>query len=275
MEFFHKAIRSSSSHVKDDVEWAMSFGTEGQRLLVELLDTARKANVYGEDEPAYKYASHALRGAVKAHGTQIIGEAMSEEFDLDNVERANKLFRTWAISANDNIRRSVELQAAAAEELGVSLSDWQKARAGKGDLATPHDSMTISHDQKKAFVRAVYRETQAQLARAGIESDGYVTLYRGIGLSPSEISSWEPGKAVDYTGNAVESWALDSWTAEQFAGLQSGKRAGTTPVVLRMSVPVENIVAMATVGWGCFTEGECLIMGTVPGQVATVTEIAH
>ena len=102
-------------------------------------------------------------------------------------------------------------------------------------------------DTLKAFVRAQYEETQALLAKDGIEE---VTLYRGMRQAPANV---KPGLSTwDVTDNPVASWTIRHSTAHgsYFYG-------GT---MLRSSAPAHMIFSTPLTGFGCAREWEVLIL---------------
>lgn len=72
--------------------------------------------------------------------------------------------------------------------------------------------------------------------------------------------SWKKGDVFDYNGNAIESWSASPNIARDFG------RA------LMMDVPVKNIVSSARTGLGCLSEGEFIILGSIPGQRVEVID---
>jgi hypothetical protein len=73
------------------------------------------------DYPAWAGASYEDRGEVKND----LVTRLSEETGVD-YDTVNDIVAQWAMSSNDLDMRSLSLQAAAAEEFGVDMSEWQR-----------------------------------------------------------------------------------------------------------------------------------------------------
>jgi predicted ABC-type ATPase/2'-5' RNA ligase len=72
------------------------------------------------NEPLWRDASMESRAEWKAY----IVESISDESGVDE-EIVNKVIKQWAWSSNDEDMRSLSLQKAASEELGIEMSGWQ------------------------------------------------------------------------------------------------------------------------------------------------------
>jgi len=174
-------------------------------------------------------------------------------------ENVNEIIGEWAETSNDMSRQAISMQEAVSEEFGVPLSDWQESNRirSKGFVA---------RDDERKVLRAMYNNTQAELKTAGYKPGDTVTLYRGYeGAKGSSIP--DRGTDVNYAGNAMESWSILPSIAGSF---------GSNPIrgrVLSMNVPVENVLSIATTGFGCLPEGEFVILGSGKGNVAHVLSL--
>jgi hypothetical protein len=63
---------------------------------------------------------------------------------------------------------------------------------------------------------------------------------------------------MDINASPLSSWSLDQQTAEQFAGTVLGEGAS---YVIATDVPIEDIVGISVVGFGCIGEAECIVLG--------------
>jgi len=212
------------------------------------------------DQPAWMSASVSQRREVKGQ----ICEHLSDQTGMDK-EDVNDFVGQWSGSSNDADMRSLAIQQDAAKEFGVKLSDWQRgkivenenmSKLFEGDKPSNFRSLLPSN-QQRSLLRTMYDNAQEALQEQGIKD--HVRLYRGIDLPDVTTKGWSTGDTIDYKGNAIESWSV----SEEMAGM-----FGNTTVF--MDVPVENIVSTARTGLGCLTEGEFIIMGSIPGQQAQV-----
>jgi hypothetical protein len=194
---------------------------------------------------------------------QELVEALSDVSGVD-IDAVNDVVGQWAITSNDTDMRSLSLQEAAAKEFGLELSDWQKdaiteINQRKVLQTAAQGKPLLPRDQERAIIRAMHTETQAMFDAQGLKPTDTITLFRGVNLPSSARAGWTFGEAVDYQGNAIESWTVSKHTASGF-GFS----------VVSMDVPVSNIVATARTGFGCLREGEFVILGSIPGQQVRV-----
>jgi hypothetical protein len=124
----------------------------------------------------------------------------------------------------------------------------------------------VDREQTMAVGRAMYEYTQERLAQVLPEGTTHLTLYRGFNTGPikSELSWKTVPFEVNYDGNALESWSADDTACKDF---------GTT--LIQMNVPIVDIVATCRTGFGCLTESEFVIAGSVPGHEAVVLDAKH
>jgi len=190
-----------------------------------------------------------------------IVKELSAQSGLDG-EFVEQVLDVWTSTSNDSNARAIALQKAAAEEFGVSLSDWQEGKLGL------LDEPPVSISEGRQFLRTVYNSTQARLAEQGFKPGDTVTLYRGY-KTDNGSEGISVGNIVGYNGNAIESWSSNIETAKNFA---SNVRIGA---VFAMEVPVENIVSTAITGFGVISEYEFVVLGSVPNQTVGVAEVVR
>ena len=214
-------------------------------------------------------------------------------------DTVNEVIKQWAETSNDNDIKALSLQEAAAEELGLKLSAWQQERLDNvteegynkraATLRESHpdwEEERITHSMgqmgysltaqpitsrtnERAIIRAMYDNTQEQLAKVGYSPGDTISLFRGITYGDSNPGRAE-GATVDYKGNSMESWSVSGTVAMNFATSQGNY--DEYGEVASMAVPVSSIIGTARTGFGCLTEGEFIIAGNVPGSKATVWE---
>lgn len=204
----------------------------------------------------WQHAGSTTRGNIKR---EIINE-LAERTGVapDDVR---DFIEQWAHSSNNTDMRSLAIQKDAAAELGLALSEWQQ---GKIDIASSiglsRERQPLLHsDTQRQLIRAMYDNTQEQLAAQGFKPDDTVRLYRGVVVD----ADWTFGDVVNYQGNTIESWSVGRDIAKQFASSENG-------YILEMDIPARNIVGTARSGFGCLTEGEYIVAGTVPNQQAKI-----
>jgi len=200
--------------------------------------------------------------------------SLSEESGVD-YDTTNEILKQWADTSNDTSMRALSLQQAAAEELGLELSDWQKGQIELAKAKSGYGSQPITdRASERAVIRAMYDQTQAHLRESGVAEDGHVTVFRGMKIRTDDmpalgIESTSSGTVLDYKGNAMESWSVSRGEADKFADLEYEEEGGKTGLVLRTRVPARNVISTAVTGLGAVREGEFVIVGSAVGsQVA-------
>ena len=247
--------------------------------------------VDGEKYETWDRSAFHQRGRMKAE----IVDKIAKDSGVDP-ERVNDIIGGWAETSNNGDMRSLSMQKAVAEELGLELSDWQKGLMNKletrrdefqdnflrdrnkfsdeplseqeardyfrstapslyphfvGGRGTMSESESMALQRKVA--RSMYNHTQERLREYGYKPGDTVVLFRGVNRDIGKS-----GK-VQYKGNAMESWSVSDLTASDF---------GST--VLRMEVPIENIIGTSVSGFGCLPEGEFVIAGNIEGTIAEI-----
>jgi len=173
-------------------------------------------------------------------------------------QEVDDMIRCWASTSNDNSPNALQMQKVSSEEFDSPLSKFQQDRIEM--LKNMGYKSDYSDTTSRAFVKAVYNETQRRLEAAGIGPDDEVILYRGIGAEARRLAR---GKQY-VTGNALESYSLDPAVARSFA---EGKGA-----VLKISVPRRHIFSTARTGTGCLAEREFVILGGYPHRLLEYSE---
>ena len=217
------------------------------------------ASKYIGRDAYWRHVSREERGMVKHALITELAEKSGLEYD-----EVNKMVKQWARSSNDQDMRSLSLQQAASEELGLPLSDWQKGRIEWTLANRSGDNVTSLYPREKErrFIRAVYDHTQEVLANAGYGPDDMVRVYRGTSEAKENVVGTPVfGRTYKYHGNAMESWTIGAARATPYG-----------PYVFSANVPRRNILACAISGQGSLTEGEFLIAGSMGGEAYLMGE---
>jgi len=229
----------------------------------------------------WRDATGAERAAIKDELVKSIAARSGASY-----EDVNKFVKQWSISSNDFDMRSLAIQQAAADEFGVSLSEFSAGKIKELEAAfaeeleffpreyiletRPQFSALLPNDVQQEVLRSMYDYTQEQLAEAGFGPGDVIRLRRGVGLPDSVVQDWGTGDDVDVVGNVLESWSVGEDVAEDFAR-RSGRKRGQSGIVFEMDVPVELIVGTARTGFGALPEGEFVIQGVHGvGRVASI-----
>jgi len=222
---------------------------------------------------------------IKEQAMREISEAIAgrTNFDFDDVY--NFLDR-WNSTSNDTNMQALQIQEIASQRFGTPLSDWQRGQIGKV-VAEREEFASIIEAGKRdwysiwedslgkyigpteyanateatgAMLDEMYAFTQEQLKEQGI---GSVKLYRGFkSFGDAELSAFldaNHGKALEISGNAIESWTTNREVAENFGNY-----------VFEVEVPASRVVSTGRTGMGVLHEYEYVISGGRPGDFARV-----
>jgi len=194
--------------------------------------------------------------------------SLSEESGVaDNI--VSDMLAMWDYTSNDASAEALSMQEAASEEFDVPLSKWQKdaiQNINESDEVSRDVVFRdeVSRDDERAVLKAMYDNTQAELARQGYKPGARITLYRGMASPPDPTR--KVGSVANYKGNAMESWSAGEQVAKDFA-IRAGV-ADQQGVVLSMAVPIENIMGTAITGFGGIHTGEFVVLGNIASEVS-------
>ena len=219
----------------------------------------------------------------------------------------NLFIGQWAQSSNDEDMRSLAIQRDAAIMLGQDLPEWQqnkildvmRERQGKIESVESTYKMTeeegkgmgwidakyyplMSSDKQQQLLRAMYDNTQERLDAEGIGDT--IRLRRGMLVDRKVYDKWEVDVGawgavdwspdVEYSGSVLESWSVNSITAEGFADVEYAK-AGQVGVVFEMDIPRERLISSARSGFGCLSEYEFVHLGAYGDEKARVVFVSE
>lgn len=183
----------------------------------------------------------------------VAARTLESRFDSARHELANSMIRGWADTSADESVDAVVMQKAVQEEFGLS------------DAKTDHfpkDPRYIRDmSAERAFVRAMYENTQKELADAGVER---VTLMRGMHVEQALSSERD---------TTVQLQPASSFSSSPEIALGFATPVSRHPVVIGISVPRSRILATAGTGFGCLKEREFVVLGgEVRARVLSVRE---
>lgn len=235
------------------------------------------------------YASKEARSNVKAQLVDDVYNRIPEDqrYDFQNnpngisKDDVNQMVAQWAVDSNDNKPESLAMQQAASKEFGIALSDYQDKSIAQTKSFYPNmiQQMTdqdgnfngpnnLTHSKQRAVLRAMYDNTQAQLASMGYKPGDTVTVFRGVMIEdPAGGYMKLPQGVMNYKDNVMASWSSQWNVAENFT-------ATASPNVFSQQVPIENILSTCRTGFGCLTEAEIVVLAS-PGTQITITDVGR
>ena len=202
------------------------------------------------------------------------GEWQDGAVEVLGYQAVDRIMKDWAGTTQGPPAEA--FARAAMEELGVDVSTPQ-SRYVVYELPAYYKMEGRLHDARKAIARAMYENTQAQLADLFPDSE-YFVLYRGASHSDVVNRADETGdKSTMIPGggstamHAIEYKPLSSWTsrermANRFAESDLGE------VVAGAVVPRARIFSTAFSGNGAFLESEMVVIGGPLNVAVTIPE---
>jgi hypothetical protein len=173
---------------------------------------------------------------------------------------AYTMIEFWDWTSNDTEPSSLGLQAAAADEFGVELTEWQKGKIAKGpeEFNRPGFTGHYEHHRKEGrkFLRKSYDDTQRKLAEAGVKR---VTLYRGY--QGEDVAGADVGDVHWLKPNALSSWSSDPKIAKHFSDVKSSEAPGEHGVIYKMEVPASRVIGTSFTGLGTQGIEEYVLLG--------------
>jgi len=184
-------------------------------------------------------------------------------------ERVDELTSAWAQSSSDTQRDSIALQQAASELWGSSPTPYiQNAINEMSSRTYEGGSWDDRVSDAKTYLNAVYDTTQERI-KSYADSDGNVTLYRGVGIAQDQVDSVVGNGGIGMSRvamNPISSWSLDPSIADGFGSTDYEHQS----VVLAARVPSSSVISMSTTGIGCAPEREVVVKGpTTDVQMVT------
>lgn len=181
--------------------------------------------------------------------------------DIVSYEDANAILAGWAETSNDESPEALALQESASHTFGIPMSDFTQ---GKIDGTGTSGGSITDPEVYDTALATMHANTKALFDEMVYAPSDKITLYRGMLKqfdNPNEFFGLEEGKSIRVSGNPLESWSIDRKVATIFArGAESEE--GYAGIVMKMDVPIRDIVATPLTGIGCLDEGEVVVMGS-------------
>lgn len=194
------------------------------------------------------------------------GENADERYGDTVKDAIDTLIHTWAETACDSHPTAIALQMAAADEFGLQGYEPSWESHSGGSMAAAHASTLNKQWGKayRAFLRTMYDDTQAYFQKNHRKK---VTLYRGFsysfsGLETSRAHELRAGVAPIIKANAVLQPMSSFSTSQRIAREFNGDNGAN--LMMKMSVPVEDVIGTALTGFGCLNEKEMVVLGRHP-----------
>lgn len=171
------------------------------------------------------------------------------------------LINNWATTSSDSDAWALALQHAAQEEFGLPESAWDAAKHDlqrDEDLAAADSIYARGGSALRAFVRAMYEDTQEKLDAAGFGDT--LTLYRGQGHLPPADFTWA-SREIDL--QPISSFSSDIRVASRFVRSDGG--------MVAVQVPRSRIIGTARTGFGCLQEEEFIVCAAPAGETDFAT----
>jgi len=173
----------------------------------------------------------------------------------DGEETASFLIKGWATTSGDNNPQSIMMQLAARKEFGLDGTSiwWKKEALTKATTAfEKHEVVT------RRFLREMYNDTQAHLAKQGLKSVRMARGFKGsVGITDSTVAN--PMGHARIKLQPMSSFSSDLDIARGFTTPAVGE-AGQASLMF-VEVPANRILSCPVTGYGCRHEYEWVVLG--------------
>ena len=197
--------------------------------------------------------------------------------DGPGADAASAMLRQWASTSGDENRFSLAMQLAAHDEFGLTDAARKSVLDHLDDFVRRQalDTYAQNGPAYRAFLRAMYDNTQEEFAKAGITE---VSLVRGQTLKGSQ-QNWVPdwvksALPTPQTGKLeaqaqlrpMSSFAVDRRIGRNFeTALAEGGRSEVSSL-FEVTVPANRIIGTGRTGFGALHEYEWVVLET-PGEM--------
>jgi hypothetical protein len=252
-----KAMRVRDDIPGDYIDQAMS------DLFHKGMEVSQGGLTYSEELPGLPMGT--LEKQVRATAERISKQTGLDEDDVELVTYK------WASQFADQMQPEYYgIRRGIAEEFGLedTLPDWfeeGEQSVLKPGLPPDAPEWVAGSTKQRHYdrtrrasgvaARAMYEETQRQLADAGIDE---VVVYRGRISDASRKMS--VGDTVGVTSSSASSWSLDPSVASRFADDEYKLTGDNAGVVLQATVPASRVLSYYKTGFGTDDEFEIVVL---------------
>jgi hypothetical protein len=175
----------------------------------------------------------------------VVGTSDSKRMYTESL--ISNMIHNWALNSNDRNIDSLAIQESAKTLFGLTdVAPWDMDDDDKKAVET---KVSLHGDTYQMFLRAQYDATQGFFAEQGVKT---LKLFRGF-TSKFKV---ETGY-TDTTLRPLSSFSTKESQAAEFA-LPDNYDYG---YLVEMMVPVEDILAIPGLGFGCYEENEVVVLG--------------
>lgn len=203
--------------------------------------------------------------------------AFSSYGDGPGADAVSGMLRQWASTSGDDNRFSLAMQLAAHDEFGLSDAARKSVLDHLDDYTRKQALATYSQNGAayRAFLRAMYDNTQEEFARAGITE---VSLYRGQSLKGSRQASvpdWVKSslpkpETTTLVSQAqlrpMSSFAVDKATGRSFETMLGEGGTSEISTLFETTIPASRVIGTGRTGFGALHEYEWVVLET-PGEM--------
>lgn len=197
--------------------------------------------------------------------------------DGPGADAVSGMLRQWASTSGDDNRFSLAMQLAAHDEFGLSAAARKSVLDHLDDYVRKQalDTYAQNGPAYRAFLRAMYDNTQEELAKAGITE---VSLVRGQTLKGSQ-QNWVPDWVKDalptpQTGRLeapaqlrpMSSFAVDRQIGRSFETMLAEGGKSEVSTLFEVTVPANRVIGSGRTGFGALHEYEWVVLET-PGEM--------
>lgn len=253
-------------------------------------DITERSKTRAKDQVSKKLAKHpAVKKLTRSEAVRALAalEGLDEdEMTLDlslasdtQVKRrlTSRIVSNWAGTSGDNRGDAIAFQEIIADQFPEASNSERshfeavKARKGEGwETTAPHKSRRGQHrvaydsvmKERAAFqsvFRAMYDNTQRELARAGLT---HITVFRGVQKRSGITDPFKQGKGkdLDYKNGVVVAARLQPASSTSVFPIVADDFSNQD-YVLAMRVPASQVLSYPRTGFGCLDEGEFVVLG--------------
>ena len=213
-----------------------------------------------------EYSFRGVYPKTEAELVDLLQKAGKTQAQIDDIFRqhtyaqANDMVHQWAVTSADDNSTSLALQIAAKEEFKLG-NEARTAHFSRRQAYKRAQAEYAEHGAGyRAFTRAVYDNTQADLVKQGITE---VTAYRGAGFTSAKQAA-AAGIPASADGAVVQAANLKLQPISSFSyswEVSTRFTSGSYKTMQAVTIPRERIFSTMKSGTGCKEECEFVVFG--------------